>query len=418
MLVVTKDSEQNFSRGARREEDVIDIKVGRVVGDEVAGFVSFELKAAAEGAGFAAEVAEGEFGVVVEEDAILERCLYLGSNFEFYAADLRFGIFESADVNLQTEADFEGAIAGSFLLEFDFTVIVDGEVDLGDGDVFLRVEVVGELLMTEDLFAKGDALAGIDAGESAGLKWSSTDGYRLCREVFEDEKLMVAEGQHALGAVQAFEGNIGVSGRGPEAHAFERGLASFQTEGVGVFAGADLANDIESSFCHAQLGHEGMKIDELSPVFSGSSDKIVELDAEHDFLIGVELAGEFLSHDSDVMLFMERFAEERAEFGINCFWEIMPEKTEGGIDFLFEHLGAAFGESGEHLDEQREKIGALGDGAWTAGQPSGGVLDLVPSSVNQRDLVPRFPEAGAEFAQKAIDDEGHGVATESKWKGA
>jgi uncharacterized membrane protein YebE (DUF533 family) len=27
------------------------------------------------------------------------------------------------------------------------------------------------------------------------------------------------------------------------------------------------------------------------------------------------------------------------------------------------------------LDEQREKSGALGDGAWTAGQPSGGVLD-------------------------------------------
>lgn len=226
VIVVAEDAQEDFAGGSGGEEDVVDVEEGGIVGDEVAGFVGFELETAAEGPGAAAEVDQWEFGVVVEEDAVFEGSLRLRADFEGGAVDFGVTRFEDADLDFEAEADFEGAIAGALFLKFDLSVVADGEEDLGNGDVLFGVEVVGEFLVAEHLFAESDALAGVDAAKFASLEGAAADGNVRGGEVFENDEFVVAEGEHALVAMEAFETDLGGGIGAPKTEGFEGGMSA------------------------------------------------------------------------------------------------------------------------------------------------------------------------------------------------
>ena len=67
----------------------------------------------------------------------------------------------------------------------------------------------------------------------------------------------------------------------------------------------------------------------MLPIHSGARDQVVELDPEHDLLIGVELGCELLRHLTEVVLFLKGVPKKEAEFGINGLWKIVAQKSEG-----------------------------------------------------------------------------------------
>ena len=71
-------------------------------------------------------------------------------------------------------------------------------------------------------------------------------------------------------------------------------------------------------------------------------------------------AASFLAIDAQVLVLVERLAKELAQFRIDRLRVVVAQKTERGIDFLFEHLAVGLGKGRQHLDEQREQVRALG----------------------------------------------------------
>ena len=87
--------------------------------------------------------------------------------------------------------------------EDDFIACIQLDVDLGDEDAFLRVEVIGDVLEGEDLFVEHDALAGVDATESGGCERAAADEHGALRSVFDEDEFVVAEGEDAFVGLKA-----------------------------------------------------------------------------------------------------------------------------------------------------------------------------------------------------------------------
>ena len=70
--VVATNAQEDFAACARREEDVAFAQEVGVVGDEVFGFGGEEIELAAEFTGAAPKFAEGDLGLVAEDDFVLK----------------------------------------------------------------------------------------------------------------------------------------------------------------------------------------------------------------------------------------------------------------------------------------------------------------------------------------------------------
>ncbi len=73
LVVIAGNFQQHIAGRAGRKKDVVFLEQARVVRDQVFGFGSLELKPTAESARPTPEIGEIEFGVVMEDDAIVER---------------------------------------------------------------------------------------------------------------------------------------------------------------------------------------------------------------------------------------------------------------------------------------------------------------------------------------------------------
>ena len=82
------------------------------------------MKADAECAGAAAEIGEGEFGVVVENDAVFERGVQHRAAAKCDAVEQCIHIRECAHLHFQSEAHFEHAGARADAGEFHFVIVV------------------------------------------------------------------------------------------------------------------------------------------------------------------------------------------------------------------------------------------------------------------------------------------------------
>jgi hypothetical protein len=137
-------------------------------------------------------------------------------------------------------------------------------------------------------------LAGVDPAKIAGFERASPDGDVGRRQVFEQQQLVVTEGEEAFFFVQAFEDDVLGGAAGAKAHGLQRGIAGLIHGRVRVVSGTKLVDDVNGLRGHAELGHEGIELHQLAAIHPGSGDEVVKLDAQHDFLIRAELSGEFL----------------------------------------------------------------------------------------------------------------------------
>ena len=170
LLEVAEDAEQDIAARSRREKDVILVEQGRVVGDEVGRLRLLQMKAPTVGVRVTAQIAERKFGVVVEKDSAFEVRLDLRPGFESPAIERGGHVFQCDNKDLEAEADFERTVARAAFLQLDFVVFGDRDEDVGQRDVFLRVEIKDEVLVGEHLFVDDDALSGIDAGKFLGAQ--------------------------------------------------------------------------------------------------------------------------------------------------------------------------------------------------------------------------------------------------------
>ena len=152
--------------------------------------------------------------------------------------------------------------------------------------------------------------------------------------------------------------------------------------GVDILGGIELVNDVDGLGRHAEGGHEGVEIGDLLAVGVGRfRDEVVELDPEHDLALLGKLGGKLLGHGHEVVLLIERLAEELAQFRVNGFRVIVAQEAQRGVDFLLQHDAVHLREGGQHLDEQRQQVGRLQHGARLAhgppGKLAGGALEPI-----------------------------------------
>ena len=169
---------------------------------------------------------------------------------------------------------------------------------------------------------------------------------------------MIAKGEQPVASAQALERDIGRAIRA-EGNRLERRSAPLIDLLVGVLRGIELVNDIDRLRRHPELRHERVEGDDLVLFQAGLRNQIVELDPEHDLAIRAERGGELLRHRGEILLLVERLAEEHPQLGINGFRIIVAQEAEAGVDLLLEQNAVRFGEAGQHLDEEREEIRAL-----------------------------------------------------------
>lgn len=133
--------------------------------------------------------------------------------------------------------------------------------------------------------------------------------------------------------------------------------------GIGLVVGIELVNDVDGLRRHAELRHERIISDDLVLLESGFGDEVVELDAEENFAFVAELSRQALGHGVEILLFMERVAEEFSQLRVNGIRVVVAKEAEARIDFLFEDVTISLGKRREDFNKGREEIWCLRDGA-------------------------------------------------------
>ena len=367
-LVVTGDPEGHLAADARGDEDVIVVEAARVVGGDILGLRSLEFEAPAEGADASLELLEVELPSVAEEDLVGELGIHGRSLAQGSAPQGRPQILERGDAHLEPEGDLKIAVAAAGLLETDL-LVVDRHEDVGERHVPLRVEVEEQVLAGNDLFADEHPLAGIDAAEFARFEQSPLDDEALRGEVLQDDQVVVAVGEQPLVGRELAQGHIAPVGIA-EGKGLQRGDAVVEERRVGLFVRIELVDDVDRLGGHAELAHEIMVGGDLLRLHPGAGDQVEELDAEQDLPVIAQFEGELGSHDSQILLLLERLPEEPPQLGIDGLRIVVAQESEAGIDFLLEHLAVDAREGGKHLDQGRQEIRALRDRLWPPAQTS------------------------------------------------
>ena len=264
----------------------------------------------------------------MKDDFVVERCIEGGSCAEGNAVEQSVHIFEGADANLEPEPDFQRGIAGFFFGELDFFVVVDGQVNLGKGEIFFGIKIVDKIFVGKNLLTENDPLAHVNAAEGAWAEGASANDDSFGALIFEEDEIEVAKGDESFWSDEALMFDIG-SSIGAKGQGFEGRLAMLINCAVGVLGGVELVNDIDRLGGHPELGHERVKVDDLLLFHSRLGDQVVELNAEHYLALGAEFHGQFLSHGSKVLVFIQGLPKKFAKLGVDCLGIIVAEESEG-----------------------------------------------------------------------------------------
>ena len=153
----------------------------------------------------------------------------------------------------------------------------------------------------------------------------------------------------------------------------------------------ELINDVDRLRSHAHLRHERVERDDLFLLQAGLRDQIIELNPEHDLAFSAQLRAELLRHRREVLLLVQRLPEQLSQLGVNRFRIIVTQKTKAGVDLFLHDDAIGLRETRQHLDQQRQQVGPLGD---TARLAQGATHQTAPSSshaIRKRD----YPLHGA-----------------------
>ena len=109
--------------------------------------------------------------------------------------------------------------------------------------------------MGEHLIIDEDPLAGEDAAEVAVLQNPALHDQVPAGKILENDEILVAIGQDALGLAQPGKQNIAAVRRA-KAHHFERRGSLVIDADVVLVVGVELINDVDRLGGHAELRHE------------------------------------------------------------------------------------------------------------------------------------------------------------------
>ena len=198
---------------------------------------------------------------------------------------------------------------------------------MGKGEIFFGIKIVDKIFVGKNLLAENDPLAHVNAAEGTWAEGASANNDSFGTLVFEEDEIEVAKGDESFWCGEALMFDIGgsVSAKGQR---FEGRLAMLINCAVGVLGGVELVNDIDRLGGHAELGHERVKVDDLLLFHSCLGDQVIELNAEHYLALGAEFGGQFLSHGSEVLVFIQGLPKKFTKFGVDRFGIVVAEESE------------------------------------------------------------------------------------------
>ncbi len=320
----------------------------------------------------------------MKNDPVIERSLDQRVGLEPDAVEFRAHIAQGFHLHLEAEGHLERTFARSRTLQFHFVrVLVHPHENLRERDVLLGVEIGREILEGEHVIADQDALPGIDPAKAAAGQRPAADGDGLRAVILEQDQIVITKGEQPIGSGQALDRDVGRAIR-PEGNRLERGSAALVDLLVGILRGVQLINDIDRLRRHPELRHERVERDDLVLLQAGLGNQIVELHPEHDLAIRAERGRELLRHGGEILLLVERLPEKHPQLRINRFRIIVTQEAEAGVDLFLEQNAVRFGETGQHLDEEREQVRALRDTARFAHRAPHPAPAPAPPAVGER----------------------------------
>ena len=199
----------------------------------------------------------------MENDLVFQRRLHLRAGFQRDVIQDGVHIPQRFDLDFQTERDFQGAFPRARALELHFIgVLVHAHENLRERDVFLRVEICGQLLVGEELVADQNPLARIDAAKTAAQERPAADRDRLPGVILEQDQIVITKGEEPIVPGQALQGHVRRAIRS-ERERFERRGPALVDRSVRILRSVQLINDIDGLRRHAELRHERVKGDDL-----------------------------------------------------------------------------------------------------------------------------------------------------------
>ena len=210
-----------------------------------------------------------------------------------------------------------------------------------NGNVFLGVKILRQLLISQHRVANQNSLARINPAEPAADQRTAAHRNILAAVIFQQNELVITKRHQPIALGQIFHAHVGFDAV-REGERFQRRRAALINRRVGVFRGVELINDINRLRGHAELRHERIKGNDLFLFQSGLRNQIVKLNAEHDLALGRELRAQLLRHRRQILLLVKRLPEKLAQLGINRFRIIVAQKSQTRVDLFFQQNAVGF----------------------------------------------------------------------------
>ena len=307
-----------------------------------------ELEASAESTGAPPQITQVKLGVVVENDLVLECSLDVGTRLQPHAIEHRIDGLERLHLHLKAEPHLERAVAAARFFQRDFVVLVYAEINLRERDVLLRVEIIGEILISQHLLSEHNPLPGIDAAELAAGQRPAARDDRPGALIFEQNQILIAKGEQPLLGPEILQHHVRLAVVA-EAKRFERRGSFLENARVGIVGRVELVNDVDGLGRHSQL---------MGLTVASAGATVLALILAHDLW-------EHSRSDEEreqVVLFIERLAKKLPQLGVNRLWIIVAQKAERRINLILEHHAIDLGKSRQHFDQQWQQVRPFADG--------------------------------------------------------
>src|SRR5215475_11346651 len=112
-IVIAKYFQQHISGRAGGKQDIVGLQPARVIRHQIFRFRSFQLESSAKRACAPTQVVQIQFGVVVENNFVFQRCVDLSARFEANSLELRIDIAQCLDAHFEPEGDPQRAFTRS-----------------------------------------------------------------------------------------------------------------------------------------------------------------------------------------------------------------------------------------------------------------------------------------------------------------
>ena len=127
-----------------------------------------------------------------------------------------------------------------------------------------------------------------------------------------------------------------------------------------------MVNDVDRLRGHAKARHEFVIGHDGFAFQPRPGDEVIELNPKQNLAFVTQAAGQTLSHGVEILLLLQRIAEQLTQFRVNGIRVVITQKAEAGVDLLLEQFAIHTGECCEDSDQRREEVGPLDDGAGFA----------------------------------------------------